>query len=501
MPDPEDDNNYQNLLSHVPELLIPNDPDFKEQLQDWAAGLLLQGIQYQSNGTLRKVWFVDNLALASFYRDTPEIAERLIAAVAPGQSGSLKSDRILDDTVDDDSVNGKVYALKTFNTISSEIFFTAEMRAFTHLEATNHRPAGLIEFYGGISCPPTYSIILEYMDRGDLDQYWKSTSAPFSEKDVYHFWSAFTVLAEALAFLHEIPAKDGERILGWHQDIKPSNILVASGTSGDPYNVHFKLADFGLSHFERKKAGKEEIVDWDSYGNGVYGSPETARWGEVSRDKNLSEPPGITQAADVWSLGCVCSEALLWVVFGYPGIEFFRGARYEERSQATADMPHIPMTSFHDGRKTLDAILTTLMMVEDQVSDYLEASRALITSISGIVRKMLSFEPQHRPKASDIVQMLGSALQHKATVPEQDATGPKQVNTRKILAADFPAKDDLNMAGRGVAEVTTLLAEGREQEATETHKCNPLWVRQLSGRCPEWSLFNEDSTTAKQGRE
>jgi serine/threonine protein kinase len=104
--------------------------------------------------------------------------------------------------------------LKTFNTISSEVFFTAEMEAFTHLQATNHRPAGLIEFYGGISCPPTYSIILEYMDRGDLEQYWKSTSAPVTEKDVHGFWAAFTALAEALAFLHEIPVQDGKRIWG-----------------------------------------------------------------------------------------------------------------------------------------------------------------------------------------------------------------------------------------------------------------------------------------------
>lgn len=88
------------------------------------------------------------------------------------------------------------------------------MTAFLHLQASNQRSAGLIEFFGGISCPPTYSIILEYMDRGDLEQYWKTTSAPVTEKDVHDFWSAFTVLAEGLAFLHEIPAKDGEQIVG-----------------------------------------------------------------------------------------------------------------------------------------------------------------------------------------------------------------------------------------------------------------------------------------------
>lgn len=93
-PDAEADSDHQSLLSRIPELLLPSDPDFQDQLQDWVIGLLLQRIKYKSNGALREVWFVDSPALESFYRNTPDVTEKLIAAVTPGHSSSINSDRI-----------------------------------------------------------------------------------------------------------------------------------------------------------------------------------------------------------------------------------------------------------------------------------------------------------------------------------------------------------------------------------------------------------------------
>jgi serine/threonine protein kinase len=56
----------------------------------------------------------------------------------------------------------------------------------------------------------------------------------------------------------------------WHQDVKPANILVKSADSKSPYQVQFKLADLGLSHF-RKNAAGEDPADADSRGTRTYG--------------------------------------------------------------------------------------------------------------------------------------------------------------------------------------------------------------------------------------
>lgn len=56
----------------------------------------------------------------------------------------------------------------------------------------------------------------------------------------------------------------------WHQDVKPSNILIKTGPGGSPYSSQFKLADLGLSHF-KKMSSQVEATDGDTYGTRTYG--------------------------------------------------------------------------------------------------------------------------------------------------------------------------------------------------------------------------------------
>ena len=61
----------------------------------------------------------------------------------------------------------------------------------------------------------------------------------------------------------------------WHQDIKPTNILVKSRPEGSVYKFDCKLADLGLSHFKRSlpfEDGGADITDTDAFGTRAYGS-------------------------------------------------------------------------------------------------------------------------------------------------------------------------------------------------------------------------------------
>jgi hypothetical protein len=62
-------------------------------------------------------------------------------------------------------------------------------------------------------------------------------------------------------------------ILSWHQDIKPSNILVLSSPShpASPYHYKFKIADFSTSHLKRVISSEDDDTDRDTQGTRTYG--------------------------------------------------------------------------------------------------------------------------------------------------------------------------------------------------------------------------------------
>lgn len=132
----------------------------------------------------------------------------------------------------------------------------------------------------------------------------------------------FHGLTEALNCIH----KPGITLMGWHHDIKPENILFFE-TEG--HGIEFRIADWTTA----------EICSYNPYMVGL----------------EQSEPPGSTQvgwpaylpfetlvgktgcAPDVWSLGCVFLEMLVWFEKGYAalysdadGSPGFRQRRREE---------------------------------------------------------------------------------------------------------------------------------------------------------------------------
>jgi serine/threonine protein kinase len=58
----------------------------------------------------------------------------------------------------------------------------------------------------------------------------------------------------------------------WHQDVKPSNILIVSSEEKSTYDWQFKLGDLGLSHFNSKVVSSGDSMASDSHGTRTYGS-------------------------------------------------------------------------------------------------------------------------------------------------------------------------------------------------------------------------------------
>jgi hypothetical protein len=141
-----------------------------------------------------------------------------------------------------------------------------------------------------------------------------------------------------------------------------------SNDAPSPYDWQFKLGDLGLSYFNSKVVSSGEPTASDAHGTRTYGSatstvyhgvlprtdifagaPECYRaddWGEQSDIK-------VKQNVDIWSLGCVYSEAVRWVAGGYNGLREYRA----ERKAETDLIRHFrDGDCFHNGEKALKAV-------------------------------------------------------------------------------------------------------------------------------------------------
>lgn len=141
-------------------------------------------------------------------------------------------------------------------------------------------------------------------------------------------------LAHGLLAIHYCPpdeeselsdgqANDGlgsERVNGRHGDIKPENILwfQMHNAEDQQTSVDGKLviSDFGLTEFHRFETG---VVS----SRGIAISP-TYRAPEYDVDA------GISQSYDIWTLGCVLLEFIVWYLQGFEAFDQFSQDRATE---------------------------------------------------------------------------------------------------------------------------------------------------------------------------
>jgi hypothetical protein len=57
----------------------------------------------------------------------------------------------------------------------------------------------------------------------------------------------------------------------WHQDVKPTSVLVLSYGVESAFDWQFKLADFGINHSTSKSASEGAAMADESRGTQTYG--------------------------------------------------------------------------------------------------------------------------------------------------------------------------------------------------------------------------------------
>lgn len=240
------------------------------------------------------------------------------------------------------------FAVKVFEAENRNIFQN-EVAVYKMMRANSGMLTYLSDFTLNNGNETTHAIILEYA-HSDLSDYFYRTSPALPEQ-IFKFWKEMSGIAVALKDMHKFTIDNFNHVHvyeGWHADVKSDNILLV--------NRQFELADPGLARFQRCKGnpGSHRALSQFTGATTSYSAPE--------RRPFAFGPPNL-RASDVWSLGCVLSESVTWVVLGSSGVGQFRDLRLNAiRHQFKNCNPQISSNrgvqydSFHTGEQVLSEV-------------------------------------------------------------------------------------------------------------------------------------------------
>ncbi len=234
---------------------------------------------------------------------------------------------------------------------------------------------------------------------------------PAENEDILWLLEQIRGLADALRLIHDLssqpvnsggsnlppPAKNTRRS-GWHHDIKPENILCFA-LRHHRYSS-LRIADFGSSKIQTYRSGS--IHTQSPNGTKDYEPPEAISMGKTSR------------RYDVWSLGCVFLEILVWALEGFQAVKLFKEKRNARRCPSSLmdiviDCGFWQMAENNDTRVRASVVtcIQDLRQVESQ------PRQQPFEKVLDLVERMLDPDPATRILALDAWTTLDNIYRQK----------------------------------------------------------------------------------------
>ncbi|KAI4251294.1 MAG: hypothetical protein LQ352_004941 [Teloschistes flavicans] len=197
------------------------------------------------------------------------------------------------------------------------------------------------------------------------------------------------------------PEDQNLRKSAYHHDLRPENILYFRMHSYD--DGEFWIADFGSGKVHTYRTGSGNTKSPN--GHPTYEPPEFAKEMKTSRPY------------DIWSMGCVFLELLVWAVFGHQSVQTFHDARGGRRfpdsqTEFTDDDAFWQMDQ--DGNTKLrQPVIDQLQRLRDEIQ-----CRGLVSfeKVLDLVGDMLDTNRQTRIPASRLWKTLDRICDQAATL-------------------------------------------------------------------------------------
>jgi serine/threonine protein kinase len=270
-------------------------------------------------------------------------------------------------------VTRKKYESTLENDFDEELHILSSLRCLKH--------PNIIKLITAYTKGQSYNFLLPVAD-GDLADFLFSKYQPPYFQSGDEILASLWGLSSAVEAVHEYFADDfNVRQIGCHYDIKPGNILCQSG--------RFLLSDFGLSRLRPEEDGSRSLF---KQGEGCYLAPEC----EPS-DRDF-KPGRIGRASDIWSFGCVLAEILAYLS-ACPGERHARMVKFHEDRKIKLG----PFICYHfHGVDGINPAVTEFLDGFSAQSSSPETFRSLAL----LIREILQFDPELRPKAPLITRRL-----------------------------------------------------------------------------------------------
>ena len=230
-------------------------------------------------------------------------------------------------------------------------------------------------------------------------------------------------LSKALASLHNIKENPLYHVTGVHHDLKPANILIDD-------EGRFILSDFGISVLVCPTAQEQE-----SHGNNSWYLAPEAMWEDPF-------PGTAGPKSDVYSLGCIFTELLVYMRGGSESVLSFRDRRKPNKRKYAAPF-------WADG-KLVEAVKSELENIQ------LDSECTRRACYAGITLRMLIEEAEDRLSSDDVVVELNRILG----------------NT--LLGSDFPHDEGLQQSQRlSLSPSTTQRQSNSDPDSEPTAALSP----------------------------
>ncbi|QYS92815.1 Protein kinase domain-containing protein [Trichoderma simmonsii] len=247
-------------------------------------------------------------------------------------------------------------------------------------------------------------------------------------------------LSEAIKALHDKNIR--------HGDIKPSNILCSGPGIGNSNESTLIIADVGLAKQHVEYTRERNNTTTTRHGSVTYEPPE------VSPKRQLKT---LSRKYDIWSLGCVFLELIIWAVYDVHGTKSFHG-----------DLNQNSNSRFWEeaGSGSTERVHSAIGIWIKKLRGDLKGSSAFSDVIELIEDKLLIISDKRRADSKAVVKSL-KTIRGKASEP------------------DYLFNHDLEelAAGRQLStsnESITQNAGSRSTQYVSTHENkSPSWISRL----------------------
>ncbi|GAP89948.1 putative serine threonine protein kinase [Rosellinia necatrix] len=190
----------------------------------------------------------------------------------------------------------------------------------------------VIQCIAAIDKKDKYYLLFPWADGGSLQDFWENVPRPpLSPKFVKGTLIQLRGLAEALKTLHDYKGgvasfregagADNVNSMGGgirHGDLKPANILRFMPQDDNDIGI-LKIADMGLARHHEVNTR-------------LRGNATTTRFGSARYEPPEAEPPSLKPTSrlyDVWSMGCIVLELIIWLLDGTKRLNAFNDSIQE----------------------------------------------------------------------------------------------------------------------------------------------------------------------------